>query len=123
MAKQSANPDALIAAMAWRQHGIVTFDQLAAFGLRPSSITLRVRSGRLHRIHRGVYAVGHAALNQRGRWIAAVLACGDGAALSHSDAAALLGLLAPSAPIRPVHVTVPGNGARARRDGVVVHAR
>ncbi|MGI8920120.1 MAG: hypothetical protein ACR2HD_00370 [Solirubrobacteraceae bacterium] len=46
----------------------------------------RVRAGRLHPIHRGVYAVGHSRLTLRGRWMAAVLACGPGAALSHRDA-------------------------------------
>jgi very-short-patch-repair endonuclease len=53
----------------------------------------RVRAGRLHRLHRGVYAVGHTVLTREGRWLAAVLACGDGAVLSHRSAAAHWGLL------------------------------
>jgi very-short-patch-repair endonuclease len=121
MAKESANPDAVVAAIARRRHGIVTFDQLRAAGLGPSSVALRVRTGRLHRIHRGVYAVGHRALSHRGRWLGAVLAYGPGAVLSHTDAAALLLLLPPANHPGPIHVTVPGPGGRRRRDGIVVH--
>jgi very-short-patch-repair endonuclease len=51
-----------------------------------------VRSGRLHRVHRGVYAVGHPVLTRDGRWLAAVLACGEGAVLSHRSSAALWGV-------------------------------
>jgi predicted transcriptional regulator of viral defense system len=85
-------PDAAVALLAERQHGIVSLQQLSEFGLLPSAVRERVRSGRLHRVHRGVYAVGHAALTGRGRWMAAVLACGDGAVLSHRSAAVLWGL-------------------------------
>ena len=55
-------------------------------------IQRRVETGQLLRLHRGVYAVGHAQLRQEGRWLAAVLAAGPGAALSHRSAAALHGL-------------------------------
>jgi hypothetical protein len=121
MAKESANPDAVLAALARRQHGVIAFQQLLAAGLGPSSVALRVSAGRLHRLHRGVYAVGHQALTHRGRWLAAVLACGPGAALSHTDAAALWLLLPPDNHPGPVHVTVPGSGGRRRRNGIVVH--
>jgi hypothetical protein len=70
-----------------------------------------VRAGRLHVVHRGVYAVGHTLLPREGRWLAAVLACGEGAVLSHLSAAVHWGLLQYDAP-RP-EVTAP-----ASRDGV-----
>ena len=82
-----ARPD--IARIAARQHGVVRYDQLRWAGLVPSAITRRVRSGRLHRLHRGVYAVGHTDLTREGKWIAAVFACGEGAVLSHESAAHL----------------------------------
>ena len=83
-------PDAVLAKAAERQHGLVTLAQLLDAGLSQSGVTRRVHSGRLHRIHRGVYAVGHAALSQEGRWMAAVLGAGPGAALGHLAAATLL---------------------------------
>ena len=61
-------------------------------GIRGSAVTRRVRSGRLHRHYRGVYSVGHHRLTHEGRLMAAVLASGPGALVSHRDAAALLGL-------------------------------
>ena len=76
----------------------------------------RLRCGRLHRIHRGVYAVGHRKLTRRGRWMAAVLAGGRGAALSHRSAAELWSLLPPRAH-RP-DVTVPCSRRRAASVGV-----
>jgi predicted transcriptional regulator of viral defense system len=84
--------DAAIAELATRQHGVVALAQLTALGLGPSGARDRVASGRLHRIHRGVFAVGHPLLGRRGRLMAAVLACGPGAVLSHRSAAALHGL-------------------------------
>jgi very-short-patch-repair endonuclease len=111
-------PDALVARIAARQHGVVAIGQLHAAGLLPSVITKRVSAGRLHRIHRGVYAVGHVGLSREGRWMAGVLACGPGAVLSHSSAAALWGI-APASGV--VDVTVPGNGGRAKRRGINLH--
>jgi very-short-patch-repair endonuclease len=64
--------DAAIAHVAGPQHGLITTAQLRAAGLDDSGIARRVRAGRLHRIHRGVYAVGHAGLSQRGWWKAAI---------------------------------------------------
>ncbi len=66
--------DAAIAALAGKQHGVVALFQLVAMGLSPRAVRKRVAAGRLHRIHRGVYAVGHAKLLPRARWMAATLA-------------------------------------------------
>jgi Transcriptional regulator, AbiEi antitoxin/Protein of unknown function (DUF559) len=79
--------DALIAEIARRQYGLITIWQLTAIGLTSGAVTYRVRTGRLHRIHRGVYAVGHARLSQDARWMAAVLWAGEGSGLSHLTAA------------------------------------
>jgi predicted transcriptional regulator of viral defense system len=78
--------DGEIAELAGRQHGVVAHRQLVTLGLGREAIKYRVRSGRLHRLHRGVYAVGHRVLSANGRRIAAVLACGPGAVLSHRTA-------------------------------------
>jgi predicted transcriptional regulator of viral defense system len=86
-------PDARIAALARRQHGVVSFRQLRAIGLGEDAIAYRAKTGRLHRIHRGVYAPGHAILSLKAQFMAAALAAGDGAAISHAAAAHLLGLL------------------------------
>nr|WP_282600284.1 type IV toxin-antitoxin system AbiEi family antitoxin domain-containing protein [Patulibacter sp. SYSU D01012] len=83
--------------MAQRQHGVVGHAQLLACGLTRSAIKRRVAQGRLHRLYLAVYALGHRVLPPRGWWMAAVLACGDGAVLSHRAAACLWGLL-PGAP-------------------------
>jgi predicted transcriptional regulator of viral defense system len=71
------------------QHGVVARWQLAAAGVTPSMLKTGIAAGRLLRLHRGVYAVGHAHLTREGRWLAAVLAVGSGAVLSHRDAAGL----------------------------------
>jgi very-short-patch-repair endonuclease len=85
--------DRLIARLAEQQHGVVERRQLKALGLTARSIDDRLQRGRLHPIHRGVYSVGHGLITKQGRWIAAVLACGDQAALSHRAAGRLLGIL------------------------------
>src|SRR5215218_1400626 len=77
--------------LARRQHGVVTRGQLLDLGFSAEAIKHRVQKGRLHLIVRGVYAVGRRELNPEGRWMAAVLDCGSGAALSHRSAAALWG--------------------------------
>src|SRR6266480_651785 len=78
-----------ILALAARQHGLVTRAQLRDAGLSPEAIRHRVRTGRLHRAHRHVFAVGRPELTREGVWLAAILAGGEGAALSHLCAAAL----------------------------------
>jgi predicted transcriptional regulator of viral defense system len=104
--------------LAERQHGVVSLSQLLSLGLSRSAVAKRARAGRLTRIHRGVYAVGHARLTRRGRWMAAVLAYGPGAVLSHRSAAALHGIRPDNRP--NIDVTVPGRSARAR-PGIDVH--
>src|SRR4051812_22387370 len=81
--------DGLIAARAERQHGVVTRAQLVADGVGRRAIDRRIAAGLLRPLHRGVFAVGHPALRREAWWIAAVLAAGHGAALSHRSAAAL----------------------------------
>jgi hypothetical protein len=117
MRPQRNTPDWRIAALGERQHGVVAHRQLLAAGLGVSAIQRRVRAGRLHRLHRGVYAVGHRRVTASGRWMAAVLAYGPGALLSHRSAAALWELM-PSARSL-IDVTV----ERQRRavSGVAVH--
>src|SRR5919199_516964 len=97
--------DRAIATLAARQYGVVTRAQLRAIGLGDSAIGHRAAVGRLHRVHRGVYAVGHRLLPPRGAWMAATLACGEGAVLSHGAAAALWQIRASDAGV--VDVTVP----------------
>jgi predicted transcriptional regulator of viral defense system len=90
---ESPPPDRALAAVAGRQWGVVSVRQLRALGVGRSATTRRVQSGHLHRLYPGVYAVGHASLRPEGARLAAVLACGPGAVLSHRTAAAHWGLL------------------------------
>lgn len=102
---QPRSVDALIAQLAARQHGVVDRRQLVELGVTRRAIERRIERGRLHVVHRGVYAVGHRALTQHGRWMAAVLAAGPSAVLSHHSAAALWGIR-PTSRTR-IEVTVP----------------
>lgn len=95
--------------------------QLYRAGVTRGAARRRIDAGRLHRVHRGVYAVGHLALSHRGRWMAATLTCGEGAAVSHRSAAELWGLLKPKG--EAVDVSVFGYGGRARRSGIRLHRR
>ncbi|MDX6675613.1 MAG: hypothetical protein QOH11_3031 [Solirubrobacteraceae bacterium] len=111
--------DAAIARIAARQYGVVTRAQLVAAGLGRGSIEHRVAERRLHRVHRGVYLVGHVSAPPLAREMAAVLACGPDAVLSHQSAASMWSLLSREG--AEVHVTVaerdPGNhpGIRLHR--------
>src|SRR5216683_2010176 len=78
--------------LAERQHGVVARRQLLALGFGSQAIKHRIGSGRLHPVWRGVYAGGRPMLAPHGRWMAAVLACGPGAVLSHESAAHLWGI-------------------------------
>jgi hypothetical protein len=108
--------DARIAAIAGRQHGNITHAQLIALGLSESQVYYRVKVGRLHRVHRGVHAVGRPPKTALEHAAAAVLACGPGAVLSHRSALALWGL---GKWTRTIEVTAPGDhrpkGIRAHR--------
>jgi len=125
-------PDRAVSELARRQHGVVGRAQLVALGLSLAEIDGRVRRSRLHRVHQGVYAVGHLALTRNGRFMAAVLACGDGATLSHFSAAVLWRILDDRG--QSIHVTAekerkcrgavvhqaPLEGERLLRFGIVV---
>mgnify|MGYP001494944741 CR=1 FL=1 len=102
-----------------RQHGVVTRQQLLELGMHPSLIDRRLAAGRLHRVWRGVYAVGRPQLSKEGRWIAAVLACGPSAVLSHVSAAALWRLRTERAS-DPAHVSVLAS-VRIGRPGIRIH--
>jgi predicted transcriptional regulator of viral defense system len=110
--------DRAIAQLARNQHGRISLTQLQALGLTRQAVAYRARTGRLHRLHRGVYAVGHAKETNEGRWMGAVLACGPDAVLSHQAAAALWRLLPPPS---AVDITVPRKGGRQQRRGIRVH--
>jgi very-short-patch-repair endonuclease len=107
-------------ALTGRQHGVVTRRQLLDLGLTPRAIEHRLAIGRIHRIERGIYAVGRRQLGQRGRWMAAVLCCGSRAALSHRSAAALWGIGAERA--GRIEVSVPFASPR-HRPGTQVYRR
>jgi very-short-patch-repair endonuclease len=82
-----------VADLAARQWGVVSLEQLRACGVGRGAVEKAATVGRVHPLHRGVYAVGHVRLGREGRYLAAVLACGKGAVLSHRCAAAWWGLL------------------------------
>jgi predicted transcriptional regulator of viral defense system len=103
-------------AIARRQCHVITYEQLIGIGFTPHAIDHRVATGRLHRKYRGVYAVGRRELSRKGEWMAAVLACGPGALLSHFSAAALYRIVADRP--GPIDVCVP---RLARHDGIRAH--
>ena len=86
---RALEPSDELARLAAQRYGVVTRADLAALGCDRGRIQRWIADRRLHRVHRSVYAVGHTSLSREGRWLAAVLACGDGALLSHWSAAAL----------------------------------
>lgn len=109
---------AAIGGLAGRQHGVVSRAQMREEGLSDAVIDGEVKRNRLHRVFHGVYAYGSPAVGERGRFWAAVLACGDGAVVSHRSAAALMGLIDRG----PVVIDVIAHGARGRKiDGIRVH--
>lgn len=114
------SPAAEAWALAARQHGVLARWQLLELGLSATAIHHRITTGRLHPAWRGVYAVGRPQLTELGTWMAAVLSCGPYAALSHSSAAALWGILPGSE--GDIEVSVPVHITR-RRPGIVVHRR
>jgi very-short-patch-repair endonuclease len=125
---RSPSPPRALAQLADRQHGTVARWQLLALGFTRRVIARLIRDGWLHPIHHGVYAVGHGRLTVRGRWMAAVLACGPAAVLSHDAAAALWELrTAPTtidvtAPGKRRHPTVRCHVTRARPPWTTIDA-
>jgi predicted transcriptional regulator of viral defense system len=109
--------DEAIARLAANQQGRVARRQLIALGITHQTIVVRRRRGTLREVHRGVYAVGHAAPTREADWQAAVLATGPGCALSHLSAAELWRLI----PYREGHVHVTVNAKRRRQSGIVAH--
>ena len=100
---------------------MIARQQLLALGLSPAGIHRRVRSGRLHPVYAGVYAVGHRVIGLLGRQWAAVLACGEGAALSHWSAGAAWRMLATT--LAAMHVSAATRGSRPRRASTCTAAR
>ena len=109
--------DRAVAELARRQWGVVAYRQLVGMGFSRREIHYRAAIGRLHRLHRGVYAVGHRVLARRGRWMAAVLACGPDAVLSHRDAAALMELRRDNR----WEIDVTAARSRHAHDGITLH--
>lgn len=100
--------------LADRQHDVFTHRQLRAIGWTGDAIKSRARSGRIIRVHVGVYASTRR-LTRHGRWLAAVLAAGEGAVLCGLSAGALHGLVRGDG--ADVHVAVEGSAGRKRREG------
>jgi very-short-patch-repair endonuclease len=101
--------------LAGAQHGVVSGTQLIEAGLTREGVRRRVEAKRLHRLHRGVYAVGHQSLTWRSRLIAAVYACGSTAVASHRAAGALHGLLSS----QRIEVSAP-RGCKPK-PGIAIH--
>jgi very-short-patch-repair endonuclease len=97
---------------------VVEREQLLAAGVGRGAIRRGLQAGCLRLLFRSVYAVGHAALSREGWWMAALLACGERSALSHTSAATLWGFL--SAETLPVHVTTDSDRGRMQRR-IVTH--
>ena len=111
-------PDIRVARLAADEWGVLSTRELRACGLSGDAVTHRVRKGLLHRMHRGVYAVGHANPPLEGYFLAAVKACGPGTRLSHYAGAAHWEFLGWDD--RPPEVTVVGAATRLHR-GIRVH--
>lgn len=116
-AAREAPLTARVAELAERQWGVLCLAQLRELGVSRGAREHWLQSGRLRPLHLGVYALGHAALRREGRWLAAVLACGPHAALSHGSAAALWGIRATTA--TRIDVTAPRS--RGPLAGIRVH--
>ncbi|MBS1890350.1 MAG: type IV toxin-antitoxin system AbiEi family antitoxin domain-containing protein, partial [Actinobacteria bacterium] len=107
-----------VARICGMQQGLITLEQLEARGLTRQAVSERVASGQLHRIHQTVYSLTPRVMTQRGKFMAAVLACGPGAVLSHRSAAYLWGLV--DSWEAPIDVTAPNRRGRSP-DGVAAH--
>ena len=103
-------------AVASRRDGVIGHAELVSCGVAPATIQGWVRRGRLVRLHRGVYALERPPETMRGRAIAALLAVGPGAVLSHQTAAAFWRIAAEP---HEIHLSMP-NAVRSR-EGITVH--
>jgi predicted transcriptional regulator of viral defense system len=114
-----ARVDEAIAALALAQWCVFRLADLVAIGLTGSGVRKRMAAGRLHRLFTGVYSlVPWELLTRNGRWLAAVLACGPGAVLSHRTAAALLDLRRTDS--AKIDVTVATRSPRCH-PGITIH--
>jgi very-short-patch-repair endonuclease len=114
----AAGLDHAIARLADAQHGVVARRQLLELGLGTRAIQYRLEHERLHPVHHDVYAVGHRILTPQGYRMAAVLACGPTAVLSHKSAGAAWELLSTGQ--TRMDVTIPG-ASRPRQPGLRIH--
>lgn len=103
--------DVRVSRLAARQNGVIATRQLTSYGIVSRMVTLRVSRGQLHRVFRGVYAVGHSAVSRNGLFTAAVLACGPETTLGHHAAAAYHGMRRWDD--RDIDVIVPRSAGRA----------
>ena len=103
-----------------RQDGVISRSQLLAHGWTRHEVDRRIANGRLHPLFRGVYAAGRPDVSRKGWWWAAILASGEGAALSHGHGQALY-RLRPE-PAGPIHVSIPLTSRRSRK-GITLHPR
>jgi hypothetical protein len=110
--------DLAVSELASERHGLVTLVQVLEVGMTARMVEVRVRRGFLHPMYRGVFAVGHRPTSDEAWWLAAVLACGEGALLSHRSAAALWGLRRSAA--TAIDVTAPTRRGYAQR-GIRLH--
>lgn len=116
--KPQSRPEMAVARRAAEEWGVLSLEELRECGLTRRQVGLRVQTGRLHPLYRGVYAVGHPAVPLEGRFLAAVKAMGNGAVLSHFAAAALWGFVDWDG--RHPELTLQREGV-PRREGIRVH--
>jgi len=110
--------DRLVSAIASRQRGLITHQQLVAAGLGRGAIGHRIARGRLHPLYRGVYLVGHTVPVALAREQGALLACGHAAMLSHESAGVLWRM--PAEAPNLMQITLVGR-ARPQRAGIRIH--
>ena len=106
----------MIRRLAEKQHGVIAHRQLVVHGVGERLIESRVARGQLIPLHRGVFALGHRRIGLYGEWVAATLACGPGAVLSHGTAAQLWGIRGSRKPIEVTRVS-----GHRRPHGVRLH--
>jgi very-short-patch-repair endonuclease len=116
----SADRERAISELVGRQHGVVTRSQLRGLGFTADEIDNRLKTSRLHPLHRSVYLAGHMAALPHARELAAVLACGPAAVLSHRNAAHVWSLLPYPAQFPEVEVTVAGRNPGVK-PGIRIH--